>query len=138
MAHDKLKVCIFDISRPLVAMYNEIEDVKELSIAADNKYTERQLVKLGVALIKNTNDFEHGLDIWMARTIATRTWVNFKTHFIDAQKKLLQLRGPSMKNTTFACTANAITANVINEVTEELNTEREKYSHELLKVKTPF
>ena len=38
--HDELKTKVFDISQPLVAMYNKVEDLKALSIAAGNEYTE--------------------------------------------------------------------------------------------------
>ena len=32
---------------------------------ADNEYTERQLVNIGIQLIKNINDFERGVDNWI-------------------------------------------------------------------------
>lgn len=73
-----LKARVFDISEPIVALFDEVEDLQELSIAAENELTERQLVQIGVQLIKNTNNFERGLETWLSQPIATRTWINFK------------------------------------------------------------
>ena len=72
-AHTVIKARVFDVSQPLVAMFDAVEDLLELSIAAEDEFTQRQLVNLGQQLIKNANDFERGLEIWMARQIATRT-----------------------------------------------------------------
>ena len=68
-----------------MGMYNEVEEIKELLIVAESEYTERQLVNIGVQLIKNTNDFERGLESWLTQPVASRTWLAFKTHFNDAQ-----------------------------------------------------
>ena len=123
---DKLRERIFDISEPLVVMFNEIEELKALSIAANNEYTERQLVNIGIQLIKNTNDFERGLENWIIRPAVDKTWVNFKAHFETAHANLTQLRGPLMKNSSFVNTANAITASVIESVKEELSDDRSR------------
>ena len=88
---------------------------------ADNEYTERQLVNIGIQIIKNTNDFERGLENWIIRPTVDKTWVNFKAHFETAHKYLTQLSGPLMKNSSFVNTANAITVSVIESVKEELN-----------------
>lgn len=50
-----------------------------------------------------------------------KTWLNFKNHFETAHDNLTQLRGPMMKKSAFANTANAITASVIESVRDELN-----------------
>ena len=78
--------------------------------------TERQLVGLGIHLIKNFNDFERGLDDWYAQPLHQKTWANFKTHFEAAYRLLRQRRGPSMKNTVFQQTANSITEKVMTEL----------------------
>lgn len=125
-ATDKLRERIFNISDPLVVLFNEIEELKALSIAADNEYTEKQLVSIGIHLIKNMNDFERGLETWIVRPPPEKTWVNFKTHFENAHALLRKLRGPLMKNTSFNNTANAITESVINSVRDELNDDRHR------------
>ena len=62
---EKLRERIFDLSEPLVVLFNEVEDLKDLLITVDNEYTERQLVNIGIQLIKNTNDFERCLENWI-------------------------------------------------------------------------
>ena len=47
-------------------MYNEVDDLIELGIAAQNPYTDAQIVKLGVKLIKKMHDFEKRLEDWYA------------------------------------------------------------------------
>ena len=84
-----LKARVFNISQPIIALFDEFEDLKELSIAAENELTERQLIKIGEQLIKITNDFGHGLEAWFFQNIALRIWINFKTHFTDAQKNYI-------------------------------------------------
>ena len=94
---DKLKEKIFDIASPLVVSYNEVEDLRALSIAAQNEYIERQLVKIGVQLIKNMNDFERALENWISSTRAYHTRVNFKLHSETAHEVLRRMRGPTLK-----------------------------------------
>ena len=84
----KLRDKVFDISEPLVVMFNEIDDLLELSAAANQAYTPSQIVNLGIQLIKNTHDFEKGLDNWYDRPIVEHTWANFQEHFTRAQQNL--------------------------------------------------
>ena len=122
--HDDLKTKTFDISQPFVAMYNEVEDLKALSIAANNEYTETQLVNLGVRLIRNMGEFERALENWLATPAANRTWIAFKAHFTLAQKTLMKVRGPTMRNAQMQQTANSITEKVIAEVRDTLAAEK--------------
>ena len=57
--------------------------LNELSIAADNEYTEKQLVSIGIQLIKNTNDFERGLESWIIRPAVEKTWIKFIIFFVE-------------------------------------------------------
>lgn len=123
-AYDELKTKVFDISEPLIAMYNEVEELKSLSIAASNEYTERQLVNLGIKLIKNMGEFEIALGTWLSMPVAARTWLAFKTHFDEAQELLKQVCGPTLKNAHMQQTANSITEQVIAEVRDTLAAEK--------------
>ena len=115
----ELRKKVFDITQPLVLLYNEVEDLQELATAAQNPYTDTQLVNLGIRLIKNMADFEKGLTDWYARPAATNTWVNFKTHFEDAYEALSLVRGETMQNTLFQNQANAVTTKVLQEIKED-------------------
>ena len=56
---------VFDIRQPFIIMFNEIEELEKIAIAASNPYIGMQMVNVGIKLIKNFNDFEkdspHGL-----------------------------------------------------------------------------
>ena len=39
-------------------MYNEIEDLQDLAVAASLPYSDRQILNIGITLIKNMNEFE--------------------------------------------------------------------------------
>ena len=82
-----LRARVFEITDPMIVMYNEVDDLIELGIAAQNPYTDAQIVKLGIKLIKNMHDFEKGLEDWYALP-GTPTWDIFKTHFETAHTNL--------------------------------------------------
>ena len=42
----------FDITNPMIIMYNKVEDLEELEEATKNPFTEVQTLKLGIWLIK--------------------------------------------------------------------------------------
>ena len=85
--HAKLVEKTFDISEPLVILYNEIDDLQDLAVAAKNPFSDSQLVILGMRLIKNTGDFEKGIQEWYDRTVDT-DWKHFQSHFDSAQDSL--------------------------------------------------
>ena len=113
---------VFDITEPLIGMYNEVEDLQRLATASFAPYTDRQLVNLGIRLIKNMHDFEKGLDTWYSLPRDSQTWVTFKTHFETAYTALLRLRGPTMRNTSFQQQANAISEKLLATIQKENDT----------------
>ena len=80
----------------IVNIFNEIEDLKDLGVAADNKYSEQQLVKFGLHIIKSTGEFEDNLIIWHRLARVARTWDDFKTHFEAAHIIFKTTRGNTM------------------------------------------
>ena len=115
-AEETLKAKVFDITQPLAIMYNEIQDLQDLATAANNAFSDRQLVLIGIHLIKNMNDFEKGLIDWYARPSVEHTYMNFKTHFETAYQSLRQVRGITMRNSIFQQQANSVTERVLQEI----------------------
>ena len=62
------------------------------------KYSDEQLVDLGLSIIKSTHDFERALDEWMDKPEASKTYDNLQLHFNKALIKLQQIRGEDMVN----------------------------------------
>ena len=61
-------------------------------------FTDKQLVKIGLKIIKNTRDFADGLKTWYQRPHVEHTYANFKTHFEDALELLRELRGSNIRS----------------------------------------
>ena len=98
---DKVKTMDYNITEPLVVIYNEIDELARLGTAAGNPYSDMQQVQLGLRIIKNSNDFENGIEQWYERPVVEHTWDNFKTHFEEAREKLKKIRGSDMRNSAF-------------------------------------
>ena len=62
---DKLRNTEYNILDPLVTVFDQIEELQHLGNAAQNPYSEAQLIKLALRIIKHTNDFETGIRTWI-------------------------------------------------------------------------
>ena len=98
---NKVRTIQYNVSDPLVTVYNKIEELTRLVVAAENPYSDKQRVQMGLKIMKNTHDFETGLREWYARPSNEHTWDNFKQHFDAAHVLLRQIRGTDMQNTAF-------------------------------------
>ena len=113
-----LKARIFDITQPLVELFNAVEELQLIATASSSPFTDKQMVSIGMKLIRNMNDYEKARGDWMAKPRVQKTWTNFKLHFDDAYSYLLGLRGETMRNTAYQHQANMLT-NLITEVNEQ-------------------
>ena len=64
---------------------------------SDIEYTEKQLLDIGLTVIRNTRDFEKALGEWEALATTAKTWITFKSHFKTAQQQLKAIRGTTMQ-----------------------------------------
>ena len=86
----------YDLTQPLSVIWKAIDDLQKLAIAAKLKYSDEQLVQLGLSIIQSTHDFEKGQDEWIDKPDEDKTYTNLKKHFNKALKKLQQIRGDDM------------------------------------------
>ena len=98
---EEMRQFTYDISDPIVEIFNEIEDLEEFGIAVNDPYTPQQLIKFGLQLVKDTGDMEKGQEEWHERPRIDKNWVNFKDHFERAHRILRKTRGKTMKGTAF-------------------------------------
>ena len=124
-----LRAHIFDITQPLVELFNAVEELQELATASSSAYTDKQLVGIGMKLIRNMNDYEKARGEWMAKPMAAKTWANFKDHFDEAYQYLLNLRGETMQSTSFQQHANILSQQII-----DLNHKREADKAEIFQI----
>ena len=61
---DTLRHKVIDIAQPLIIMYNDVNELKDLATTSGNPFTPKQLIEIGIQLIKNLNNFEKGLTDW--------------------------------------------------------------------------
>jgi hypothetical protein len=112
---EEMRQFTYDISDPIVEIFNQIEDLEEFGIAANDPYTPQQLIKFGLQLVKDTGDMEKGQEEWHERPRIEKNWVNFKDHFERAHRILRKTRGKTMKGTAFH-RANMLADQVLQEV----------------------
>ena len=109
----------YNVQEPLSLVFDQIEELQLLAEAARTPYSDRQLVSFGVEILCNTQDFQDGIKSWNRLPAANRTWQNFITHFEQEYQELLELRGPTMQNSTLH-SANAIVAQVTASVQQSV------------------
>ena len=112
---EKVKNMSYHTSEPLVTVFNQIEDLERLGVAACDPFTDKQLVKIGLKIIKNTRDFADGLKASYQRPRVEHTYANFKTHFEDALELLRKIRGSGMTSEVYQ-QANVVAKVLRNEL----------------------
>ena len=122
---------------PLIVMFDKLEDFQALAVAADEPRTAKQMVNLGIHMLKQTgNCFRNAIIAWDDRPAAERTWANLKLHFDEAHRKLQNASGlPLGQSTLQQQDVNLITEQVeqaINlTVQQRLNSMEDTISHAL-------
>ena len=111
-----LRARIFDLTQPLLHLFAAVEDLQQLATASDNPYTTKQMINLGLHLIRNMSEFETDIGKWYDSPPEDHTWKDFKNHFTKAYNRLRRLRGPTMRNTAYHQQAQYITQQVLNVV----------------------
>lgn len=91
----------YNLTDPLESFYQKIEDLRDLGDAANKPYTEPQLIGYALDIIKNTHDFEDAQKEWNRKLPVEQTWENFKIHFEEALEELEEIRGETMRHTSF-------------------------------------
>ena len=99
---------VFNTNDPPIILLNTIEDLSNLSKAANIEKSQQQIINYGLKILRQNGEFETSMTTWFQKASADLTWSNFKTHFTDALTNLIKVRGASMANTPYKQTNNAI------------------------------
>ena len=92
-------------------------------MAAKITCTPEQLIDHGIGLIQKTGNFEKALLEWFELDDNLITWVRFKQHFTEAHKALKNVRGKTIRNTTYY---------QANSLVEEVNSNIQKMKSDIL------
>ena len=65
-------------ANPLAILYKEIENLEQLSIAANLCYSSTQLINIALQVIKGTNDYTGALEDWYTLLIHSQTCFNLR------------------------------------------------------------
>ena len=61
---DKIASMNYDIEEPLTILFSTIEDLEQLAIAAFDPFTVKQLIDIGLKILKRCGDFTDALKAW--------------------------------------------------------------------------
>ena len=78
----------WDPSTPFETLIEQIEDAMEVADAANQAFTDAQILTLAYTLVYNTGLYFDECKEWKAKPIADKTWDNFKIFFLVAQAEL--------------------------------------------------
>ena len=91
-------------------MFNKLEELNQVAIAANNLYTGQQLVNIGIQLIQNFNDFDRVLTSWYELPPVNHTLINFKLHVEREYQALKQVQGMPTRITAFVQQENTLSS----------------------------
>ena len=120
--YKKVATTTYDVSYPPDVVYECIEDLMDMSEAANAPFTERQCVNLAYNIINRTGRFEYDLHAWLQRPPLQQTWINFKQHFTDAHKQLKKIGALKIRNTMEFQQANIVQQMVLAAVEDAITT----------------
>ena len=119
-----IRTMTFHPADPMILLFNPIEKLKKLGESAGIAYTEEQLLDIGLTVIRNTHDFERALGDWELFPDHNKTWVNFKTHFKEAQTHLKAIRGPTMQQAGYHHASH-----LANQMRQDMDSRNEEILH---------
>ena len=107
----QVKSYVYIPAQPIDVLFNKIEDLLDLSVAAQSDYTVQQLINIAYVIINKTGKFGEFIRKWNHSTIV-KNWNNFKIFFRDAHADLRETGDLEIQHTQFN------SANLVQEVIE--------------------
>jgi hypothetical protein len=98
-AKEKLGTIAYDHSRPIANLFTSINDYAHMAEASGATETPEQLINIGLIIVTRATIFATDIRVWNAKPAATKTWLEFKTHFREAQKAIKRSQPPTTTDT---------------------------------------
>ena len=83
-----VKTYVFNPNEPIDVIFNKLEDLLDLSMAANCGYTAQQIVGIAYLILNKIGKYGEYLREWNRLTSPLKTWPHFKTSFREAQLEL--------------------------------------------------
>jgi hypothetical protein len=96
----------WDPNTSFETLIKQLEDGIELADAANQAYTDAQVLTLAYTLVYNIGLYFDECKHWKARPAQDQTWNNFKTAFLTAQTELRLQQQATSSRTSFSAFAN--------------------------------
>ena len=119
----------YNLLDPLVEVFDDVEELQHLGDAAQDSYSEAQLINFPLQIVKNTHDFETGIRTWIELPRASKSWVRFKTPFESAHRSLRKIRRNTIRSSSF---------NQVNMILAEVNDVQESVLSAIAKASEPI
>lgn len=78
----------WDPNMPFETMIDQIEECMEFAESGNQPFTSQQILNTAYTLVYNTGLFFDDCKLWNRKPDADKTWINFKAHFLEAQREL--------------------------------------------------
>ena len=82
-------------SKPLALIFANYKKFEDMSTAFGTHESDAHLINMATLMLQNAKIFHMDLRVWNRLPALEKTWVNFKTHFVEAQAEL-KLSNPDL------------------------------------------
>ena len=106
-----LRTMSYNPSDPVDDVFDLVDDFVEYADMARQPQSQAQTVAKAYSILRKTGRFEIALLQWNKKPSIDQNWINFKTHFRQAQQDLINIQGPTLQ-------ASDLNANLVQSVVE--------------------
>ena len=122
----------WDPNTPFELLIDQIEECMEIADAGGQPFTPTQIINTAYTLVFNTGMYFDECKTWRQLPNNDKTWTQFKTHFLEAQKDLRLQQQTTQQagfHANFASTHNANeTATALANLAEATELDREAFA----------
>ena len=93
----------------MIVIFDTTEELSNLAQVPNLKNSQQQVLDYGLELLRQNGGFKTSMKTWFNKPPADLTWSNFKKHFINANTKLIKVRGASLAHTQNLGSINTLT-----------------------------
>ena len=110
------------MNQPIERLFEQIEDAVEYVDAGHNIYTPLQVVTNAFQIVFQTGMFVQYCKYWKRKTIADKTWSNFKTFFATAHQEWRESQSTTSGNLYSTAPIVGASANAVLRYNETADT----------------
>jgi hypothetical protein len=77
----------YDPNQPIKTLFQQIQDARAFAVAGVQPYGEAMIVNVAYTLVFNTGLYPDACRAWQSRSIAVKTWAQFKIDFAAAHRE---------------------------------------------------